>query len=99
MAALSGDELQTDGAEDVLEDNLAALQQVDEELKPIIVYLTTGVLPGDDKHARQVTLTAPCSAAFCTVLRMTPRFELFRLTLVEELCLTRPTAASFAGGS
>ena len=96
MAALSGDELQTDGAEDVLEDNLAAL---DEELKPIIVYLTTGVLPGDDKHARQVRLTAPCSMAFCSVLRMTPRFELFRLTLVDELCLTRSTAASFAGGS
>ena len=56
VAALSGTELQTDGAE---EDNLAALQQVDEELKPIIVYLTTGVLPEDDKHARQVTLTAP----------------------------------------
>ena len=59
VTALSGAELQTDGVEDVLEDNLAALQQVDEELKPIIVYLTTGVLPEDDKHARQVTLTAP----------------------------------------
>ena len=56
VAALVGTEVLPEGDRGTDADEMAVLQKEDEELQPIIEYLTSGDLPSDDRMARRIVL-------------------------------------------